>query len=104
MPYSVKVKATPSLSASDDNATQKLKAMLESIPQGTMEVDCTILPGRYCYLTSSLRKWTQFPSKELAASMLHTVPGTFTGDDFLKVRIIICMCTMTLTFRLYSTT
>ncbi len=91
MLYSVKVRTTPSSSASGDNASQKLKAMLESIPKGTMEVDCTILPGRYCYLTSSQRKWTEFPSKELAASMLHTVPDAFTGDDFSMVHALFCM-------------
>ncbi len=84
----MKVRTTSSSSTSNDKAAQQLKALLESIPQGTIEVDCTILPGRYCYLTSSQRKWTEFPSKELAASMLHTVPDAFTGDDFSKVHTL----------------
>ena len=81
----MKVRTTSSSSTSNDKAAQQLKALLESIPQGTIEVDCTILPGRYCYLTSSQRKWTEFPSKEFAANMLHTVPDAFTGDAFSKV-------------------
>lgn len=82
----------PSLreSSSTSHSVQNLKGLLESIPYKSVEVDYKILPGRYCYVTSSPQKWTAFPTKELAANMLqsHNVPDMFTGDDFSKVCII----------------
>ncbi len=69
----------------DETASRKLISLYESIPQGTIEVDDSILPGHYCYLTSFPQKWTAFDSKKRAASMLHVMPDTFTRDDFSKV-------------------
>ena len=84
MTYSAMVRKTPSTSASSEESMQELKKLLDSISP-VPNIECSILPGRHCYLISPQRKWTEFPGKEIAISMLSTLPDTFAGENFTKV-------------------
>ena len=89
MSYSAKVRTSSSTSALSASAVQKLKEDL-SVSKPKVEAEVNVPCGRYCYVTSHRQgqgsAWTEFPSKELAAQMLHSVPDAFDANAFTKVR------------------